>query len=144
MLGSALAAGLPLGLLPPEHLDLEAGEHGHVRVRSRSSADYHDLRGRNFPTCSSISAVQMQELPTRPRPIGTDHRACPAGDDKVRIVLGPISAGKTAWVAEAVVHSPLLVTYLDVIDMPARRWQRPLHARVAGKMFGRSSGKLGR
>jgi len=64
-------------------------------------------------------------------------------DQRVRIVSGLPGAGKTAWVAEAAMHAPLPITYIDVVDTPGPAIASAVTREVAGRMFGRSSGKLG-
>src|SRR3546814_10192910 len=72
------------------------------------------------------------------------HDALPIlGDKPVRIIAGLSGAGKTAWVAEAAQHAPLPVTYIDVGDMPGAALASAVAREVAGRMYGRSSGKLG-
>lgn len=141
---SALAAGLPLGLLRPDTLTWKLASMVMYASAGAPPRTDHSFAREELPDLFEQLAVQMQELPTPPAPYRAQiNEPALLGDEKVRIVSGLSGAGKTAWVAEAVVHAPLPVTYLDVVDMPGAALATAVAREVAGKMFGRSSGKLG-
>lgn len=141
---SALAATLPFGLLRPETLTWKLASIVMFASAGAPPRQDHAFRRVELPTLFEQLIVQMQDFPAPP----SVYRAQidePAllGEEKVRIVTGLSGAGKTAWVAEASLHAPLPVTYLDVVDMPGPALASAVAREVAGKMFGRSSGKLG-
>jgi hypothetical protein len=141
---SALASELPFALLKPETLTWKLASV--VMFASAGTPPRHDhtFSREELLALFEQLVVQMQELPAPP-PIYRAQVDEPAllGDQRVRIVSGLSGAGKTAWVAEAALHAPLPVTYIDVVDTPGPALASAVTREVAGRMFGRSSGKLG-
>ncbi|NHN86921.1 hypothetical protein GOB93_20410 [Acetobacter musti] len=141
---SALASKLPFALLKPETLTWKLASVVMFASAGSPSRQDHSFSREELSELFEQLAVQTQELPTPP-PIYRAQVDEPAllGDERVRIVSGLSGAGKTAWVAEAALHAPLPVTYIDVGDTPGPALASAVTREVAGRMFGRSKGKLG-
>jgi len=141
---SALAAELPFGLLRPDTLTWKLASVVMFASAGSPPRQDHTFTRDELPTLFEQLVVQMQELPA-PLPIYRAQIDEPAllSDARVRIVSGLSGAGKTAWVAEAAVHAPLPVTYIDVVETPGPALASAVTREVAGRMFGRVSGKLG-
>lgn len=144
VLCSELAGKLPFALLRPETLTWKLA--GLVMLASAGSPPRrdHSFSRSELPDLFEQLIVQMQELPAPP-PVYRAQMNEPAllVDTPVRIIAGLSGAGKTAWVAEAAQHVPLPVTYIDVVEMPGAALASAVAREVAGRMYGRSSGKLG-
>lgn len=141
---SALAGELPFGLLRPETLTWKLASLVMFASAGTPPRQDHSFTKGELPSLFEQLLVQMQELPAPP-PVYRAQVDEPAllNERRVRIVLGLSGAGKTAWVAEAALHAPLPVTYLDVVETPGPALASAVAREVGGRMFGRSSGKLG-
>lgn len=141
---SALAAALPFGLLRPETLTWKLASIVMFASAGAPPRQDHSFSRSELPGLFEQLAVQMQDFPAPP-PVYRAQIDEPAllGEERVRIVSGLSGAGKTAWVAEAALHAPLTMTYLDVVDMPGPALASAVAREVAGRMFGKTSGKLG-
>lgn len=141
---SALASNLPFALLKPETLTWKLASLVMVASAGTPPRQDHSFSREELPALFEQLVVQMQELPAPPTIYRAQVDEPPLlGDQRVRIVSGLSGAGKTAWVAEAALHAPLPVTYIDVVDTPGPALASAVTREVAGRMFGRSSGKLG-
>lgn len=141
---SALASELPFALLKPETLTWKLACTVMFASAGTPPRQDHSFSREELPTLFEQLVVQMQELPAPPPIYRAQVDEPPLlGDQRVRIVSGLSGAGKTAWVAEAALHAALPVTYIDVVDTPGPALASAITREVAGRMFGRSSGKLG-
>lgn len=141
---SALASNLPFALLKPETLTWKLASLVMFASAGTPPRQDHSFSREELPALFEQLVVQMQELPAPPTIYRAQVDEPPLlGDQRVRIVSGLSGAGKTAWVAEAALHAPLPVTYIDVVDTPGPALASAVTREVAGRMFGRSSGKLG-
>jgi len=141
---SELAAKLPFGLLRPETLTWKLASMVMLASAGTPPREDHSFSREELPDLFEQLVVQMQQLPTPP-PVYRAQVDEPAllSDQPVRIIAGLSGSGKTAWMAEAAVHAPLPVTYLDVGDTPGPALASAVAREVAAKMFGRSNDKLG-
>lgn len=141
---SALASELPFALLKPETLTWKLACIVMFASAGTPPRQDHSFSREELLALFEQLIVQMQELPAPPPIYRAQVDEPPLlGDQRVRIVSGLSGAGKTAWVAEAALHAPLPVTYIDVVDTPGPALASAVTREVAGRMFGRSSGKLG-
>ncbi|WP_254913676.1 SEC-C metal-binding domain-containing protein [Sphingobium sp. Z007] len=141
---SALAATLPFGLLRPETLTWKLASIVMFASAGAPPRQDHSFSRDELAGLFEQLFVQMQDFPAPPPVYRAQIDEPPLlGEEKVRIVSGLSGAGKTAWVAEAALHAPLPVTYLDVVDTPGPALASAVAREVAGRMFGRTSGKLG-
>ncbi|GGB75423.1 hypothetical protein GCM10010833_33340 [Blastomonas aquatica] len=141
---SELASQLPYALLRPETLTWKLSSQVMLASAGSPPRKSHSFSSAELPELFEQLIVQMQEMPAPP----TVYRAQinePAllAEQPVRIIVGLSGAGKTAWVAEAAQHTPLPVTYIDVVEMPGPALASAIAREVAGSMYGRSTGKLG-
>lgn len=141
---SATASALPYALLKPETLTWKLASVVMFASAGTPPRQNHSFSREELSELFEQLVVQMQELPAPPQiyRAQVDEPAL-LGDQRVRIISGLSGAGKTAWVAEAALHAPLPVTYVDVVDTPGPALASAVTREVAGRMFGRSSGKLG-
>lgn len=141
---SALASKLPFTLLKPEALTWKLASIVMFASAGTPPRQDHSFSREELPLLFEQLVVQMQELPGRPPIYRAQVDEPPLlGDQRVRIVSGLSGAGKTAWVAEAALHAAQPVTYVDVVDTSGPAIASAITREVAGRMFGRSSGKLG-
>ncbi|WP_231703933.1 SEC-C metal-binding domain-containing protein [Cochlodiniinecator piscidefendens] len=141
---SQLAGDLPFALLKPETLTWKLASLMMFASAGTPPRQDHSFSREELPQLFEQLVIQMQELPAPPPNYRTQlDEPMLLGDQKVRIISGLSGAGKTAWVAEAAMHAPLPVTYIDVVDTPGPALASAVTREVAGRMFGRSSGKLG-
>jgi uncharacterized protein YecA (UPF0149 family) len=141
---SALASELPFALLKPETLTWKLASLVMFASAGTPPRQDHSFSREELPALFEQLVVQMQELPAPPTIYRAQVDEPPLlGDQRVRILSGLSGAGKTAWVAEAALHAPLPVTYIDVVDTPGSALASAVTREVAGRIFGRSSGKLG-
>jgi hypothetical protein len=141
---SKLASELPFGLLKPETLIWKLASIVMFASAGTPPRQDHSFSREELPTLFEQLVVQMQELPAPPSIYRAQVDEPPLlGDQRVRIVSGLSGAGKTAWVAVAAMHALLPVTYIDVVDTPGPALASAIAREVAGRMFGRSGGKLG-
>ncbi|PZW40363.1 SEC-C motif-containing protein [Humitalea rosea] len=141
---STLAGKLPFALLKPETLTWKLASIVMFASAGSPPRQDHSFSREELTALFEQLVVQMQELPAPP-PVYRAQIDEPAllGDQCVRIVSGLSGAGKTAWVAEAALHAPLPVTYIDVVDTPGPALASAVTREVAARIFGRSGGKLG-
>lgn len=116
---SALASELPFALLKPETLTWKLACIVMFASAGTPPRQDHSFSREELLTLFEQLIVQMQELPAPPPIYRAQVDEPPLlGDQRVRIVSGLSGAGKTAWVAEAALHAPLPVIYIDVVDTP--------------------------
>ncbi len=141
---SSLAAELPFGLLRPDTLTWKLASVVMFASAGSPPRQNHSFMREELPALFEQLVVQMQELPAPP-PVYRAQVDEPAllSDTRVRIISGLSGAGKTAWVAEAAVHAPLPVTYIDVVETPGAALASAVTREVAGRMFGGTGGRLG-
>lgn len=141
---SALASQLPFATLKPETLTWKLASIVMFASAGTPPRQAHSFSREELMVLFEQLVIQMQELPSPPEIYRPQVDQPPLFDDQqVRIVSGLSGAGKTAWVAEAALHHPQPVTYVDVVDTPGSALASAVAREVAGRMFGRSSGKLG-
>lgn len=141
---SALASELPFALLKPETLTWKLASIVMFASAGSPPRQDHSFSREELPALFEQLVVQMQELPAPPPIYRAQVDEPPLwGDQRARIISGLSGAGKTSWVAEAALHAPLPVTYIDVVDSPGPALASAIAREVAVRMFGRSSGKLG-
>lgn len=140
----AIAGTLPFAILRPDTLTWKLA--GEVMMASSGSPprEDHTFESDELPALFEQLVVQMQDLPAPPLVYRSQIDEPPLQtDDRIRILCGLSGAGKTAWVAEAAVHSPAAITYIDVADIPGTALPATVAREVAARMFGRTRGVLG-
>ncbi len=141
---SSLAAQLPFAVLRPDTLTWKLAGVVMFAAAGTPPRRDHAFTREELPVLFEQLVVQMQELPAPPSPYRAQiGEPALLGEDHVRIISGLSGAGKTAWVAEAAVHSPLPVTYLDVVQTPGAALASAVAREVAGRMFGGAGDRLG-
>jgi hypothetical protein len=141
---TGLAGALEFGLLRPETLTWKLASLVMLASAGGAPRQDHRFSREELPDLFEQLVVQMQELPAPPLHYRAQMDEPPLlTGDRVRILAGLSGAGKTAWVAEAVVHSATPVTYLDVVETPGAALASAVAREVAARMFGRRGSRLG-
>ncbi|WCP11998.1 hypothetical protein sphantq_00395 [Sphingobium sp. AntQ-1] len=141
---SELAGRLPFALLRPETLTWKLASQVMLASAGSPPRKGHSFSSAELPELFEQLIVQMQELPAPPSVYRAQiNEPALLAEQPVRIIVGLSGAGKTAWVAEAAQHTALPVTYIDVVEMPGPALASSIARQVAGRMYGRSTGKLG-
>ncbi len=141
---SELAGQLPFALLRPETLTWKLASQVMLASAGSPPRTDHSFSSAELPELFEQLIVQMQELPAPPSVYRAQiNEPAFLAEQPVRIIVGLSGAGKTAWVAEAAQHTPSLVTYIDVVEMPGPALASAVAREVAGRMYGRATGKLG-
>lgn len=141
---SELAGKLPFALLRPDTLTWKLASQVMLASAGSPPRKDHSFLRSELPGLFEQLIIQMQELPAPPSVYRAQmNEPALLANDPVRIIAGLSGAGKTAWVAEAAQHVPFPVTYIDVVEMPGAALASAVAREVAGRMYGRSSGKLG-
>lgn len=141
---AALAATLPFALLTPEILVWKLA--GAVALASAGAPPRqdHTFGQAELPELFEQLAIQLQDFPAPPLTYRTQEGEPPlTSTSQVRIVTGYSGAGKTAWVAQAAIHTTSPVAYFDVSDTPGQALASPLARDLAGRLFGGQDGGLG-
>ncbi|HEX3664968.1 MAG TPA: SEC-C metal-binding domain-containing protein [Rhizomicrobium sp.] len=85
--------------------------------------------------------VQLQEFPAPPTKYRPQvNEPLLVSDARLRIVTGFSGAGKTAWVAQAAMHTASELAYFDIGDNPGTAISIPLARDLAGRFFGKGGG----
>jgi len=86
-------------------------------------------------------AIQLQDFPAPPPVYRAQDGEPPlVGSAQVRLVTGYSGAGKTAWAAQAALHTTSPVAYFDVSDTPGPALASALARELAARLFGQSGG----
>lgn len=109
---------LPMRMLEPATLVWKLA--GRVQFAAMGGAADHSFSVEELPALFEQLAVQLQQFPSPPTPYrpqdGEPPLDCP---QRVRIVSGFSGAGKTAWAAQAAMHTAdASCAYYDVGDVP--------------------------
>ncbi|QCJ01192.1 SEC-C domain-containing protein (plasmid) [Agrobacterium larrymoorei] len=141
---ATLAGDLPFGQLTPEILVWKlAGAVALASAGYPPRAD-HIFRRTELPQLFDQLAVQLQDFPAPPRTYWAQENEPPLSSTaQVRIVIGYSGAGKTAWVAQAALHSTSPAVYYDVSDTPGQSLASSLARELAATLFGNQRGGLG-
>lgn len=140
---ASLAASLPFGVLLPDTLVLKMASLVMAASAGTPPRADHRFSSSELPALFEQFVVQLQDFPAPPtnyRPVSDE----PAifSEHQVRAIVGLSGAGKTAWIAEAAVHSVEELAYFDVGDTPSTAIAIPFARELAGRFFG-SGGGLG-
>ena len=113
------AENLNFSLLSPDSLVWKLAGLVQFAATGSSSNKRHAFHGKDLPELFEQLVVQLQDFPTPPLFYRAQkHEPSLLVDDRIRIICGLSGAGKTAWAAQASLHSPQICTYYDIGDLP--------------------------
>lgn len=139
-----VAGRLPFALLRPETLLWKLAGSIMLAATGTSPRSDHSFSIEELPALFEQLVIQLQDVPAPPLTYRAQINEPPLhSEDRVRVLCGLSGAGKTAWVAEAAVHSATPIIYMDVSDIPGAALAAAVAREVAARIFGRSPGALG-
>lgn len=113
------AEKLNFSLLSPDSLVWKLAGLVQFAATGSSSNKRHTFHGKDLPELFEQLVVQLQDFPTPPLFYRAQKQEPSLlSDDRIRIICGLSGAGKTAWAAQASLHSPQICTYYDIGDLP--------------------------
>ncbi len=130
----AQAEKMNFSLLTPETLIWKLA--GLVQLAATGSAAdrQHVFYTKDLPGLFEQLIVQLQDFPAPPVFYRSQKMEPSLNSDKrVRIICGLSGAGKTAWAAQAALHSSQLCAYYDIGDLPGDSLASTLVRELAGK-----------
>jgi hypothetical protein len=109
---------LPMRMIEPGTLVWKLA--GRVQFAAMGGTTGHSFSVQDLPTLFEQLATQLQKFPTPPMPYRPQDGEPPLDrPERVRIVVGLSGAGKTAWAAQAAMHTTdESCAYYDVGDVP--------------------------
>jgi len=135
------AAQLPFALLAPETLVLKLAAMVMMASAGTPPRADHAFNAKETSALFEQLVVQLQEFPAPPskyRP--QENEPSLVSEAQLRIVTGFAGAGKTAWVAQAAMHTASELAYFDIGDNPGTAISIPLARELAGRFFGKGGG----
>jgi hypothetical protein len=138
------AAVLPFALVAPETLVWKlAGVVTQASTGEQPRAD-HTFRVEELIGLFEQIVVQLQDFPAPPLIYRVQNGEPPLiTDQAVRLITGYSGAGKTAWIAQAVLMSTDAAAYFDVRDVPGPMLATGLSRELAARLFGKKPEGLG-
>ncbi len=130
----AQAEELNFSLLSPDSLIWKLAGLVQLAATGSSADKQHSFHIKDLPDLFEQLIVQLQDFPTPPayyRPQKQEPSL--TSDDHVRIICGLSGAGKTAWAAQAALHSTQLCAYYDTGDLPGPALASTLVRELAAK-----------
>ena len=115
----AQAEQLNFSLLSPDSLIWKLAGLAQLAATGSTADKQHSFHIKDLPDLFEQLIVQLQDFPTPPayyRPQKQEPSL--TSDERVRIICGLSGAGKTAWAAQAALHSTQLCAYYDTGDLP--------------------------
>lgn len=128
------AEKLNFSLLSPDTLIWKLA--GLVQLAATGSTEnkQHTFHSNDLPTIFEQIIVQLQDFPAPPKSYRAQKVEPSLNSDKrVRIICGLSGAGKTAWAAQAALHSSQFCTYYDTGDLPGPALASTLVRELAAK-----------
>lgn len=130
----AQAEKLNFSLLSPDSLIWKLAGLTQLAATGSTVDKQHSFHIKDLPGLFEQLIVQLQDFPTPPayyRPQKQEPSL--TSDDRVRILCGLSGAGKTAWAAQAALHSTKLCAYYDTGDLPGPALASTLVRELAAK-----------
>jgi len=128
------AEKLNFSLLSPDTLIWKLA--GLVQLAATGSTEnrQHAFHAKDLPALFEQLIVQLQDFPAPPKSYRPQKLEPSLNSDKrVRIICGLSGAGKTAWAAQAALHSSQLCAYYDTGDLPGPALASTLVRELAAK-----------
>lgn len=130
----AQAENLNFSLLSPDSLIWKLAGLAQLAATGSSADRQHSFHIEDLPDLFEQLIVQLQEFPSPPEYYKPQKQEPSlASDDRVRILCGLSGAGKTAWAAQAALHSSQLCAYYDTGDLPGPALASSLVRELAAK-----------
>lgn len=133
---------LPMRMLEPGTLVWKLA--GRVQFAAMGGTTDHAFSVQELPTLFEQLAVQLQQFPSPPTPYRPQDGEPPLDrPERVRIVIGFSGAGKTAWAAQAAMHTTdASCAYYDVGDVPGPAIAASLVRELAAQWASHEVGSL--
>jgi hypothetical protein len=130
----AQAEKLNFSLLSPDSLIWKLAGLAQLAATGNAPNKQHAFHAKDLPALFEQLIVQLQDFPGPP-PLYRPQQLEPSltSDERVRIVCGLSGAGKTAWAAQAAIHSTQLCAYYDTGDLPGPALASTLVRELAAK-----------
>ncbi|MEL4246824.1 SEC-C metal-binding domain-containing protein [Shewanella xiamenensis] len=121
-------------LLSPGSLVWKLAGLAQLAATGSTQNKQHAFHAKDLPALFEQLVVQLQDFPAPPefyRPQKLEPSFL--SDERVRIICGLSGAGKTAWAAQAAMHSSQLCAYYDTGDLPGSALASSLVRELAAK-----------
>ncbi|MCG9561127.1 SEC-C domain-containing protein [Vibrio chagasii] len=106
-------------ILSPETLVWKLAGLVQLAATGDSPSTEHSFHTKEFTSLFEQLVVQLQDFPTPPQNyIPQTNEPSIDSNTRIRIICGLSGSGKTAWVAQAALHSAEFCVYYDVGDLP--------------------------
>ena len=131
---TAQAEKLHFSLLSPDTLIWKLAGLAQLAATGSTPNKQHAFHAKDLPALFEQLVVQLQDFPAPPafyRPQKLEPSL--TSDERVRIICGLSGAGKTAWAAQAALHSSQLCAYYDTGDLPGPALASTLVRELAAK-----------
>jgi len=125
---------LNFSLLSPGSLVWKLAGLAQLAATGSTQNKQHAFHAKDLPALFEQLVVQLQDFPAPPefyRPQKLEPSFL--SDERVRIICGLSGAGKTAWAAQAAMHSSQLCAYYDTGDLPGSALASSLVRELAAK-----------
>ncbi|ELU1435756.1 TPA: SEC-C domain-containing protein [Providencia rettgeri] len=128
------AEELNFSLLSPESLIWKLAGLIQLAATGSDPNRRHAFYTKDLPVLFEQLLVQLQDFPAPPE-LYRPQKEEPSliSDNRVRILCGLSGAGKTAWAAQAALHSSELCAYYDIGDLPGPALASTLVRELAAK-----------
>lgn len=139
------ARSLPMALLEPETLVWKLAGRIMLAATGGPANANHSFSIDDLPALFEQLVIQLQQFPSPPdlyRPQEDEPNL--QSPERVRIVSGFSGAGKTAWAAEAALHTAGACAYFDVGDVPGPAIASSLVRELAAQWASHEAGALRR
>lgn len=139
-----LATELPFAMLTPETLVWKLAGQITLAAAGQAPRTDHAFHVSELSDLFEQLVIQLQDFPSPPLVYRAQQDEPAFLDEKpIRLIIGYSGAGKTSWVAQAVVHAAGVAAYFDVRDIPGGSLAAGLAREVAARTLGKEGG-LGR
>ncbi|MEL4242664.1 SEC-C metal-binding domain-containing protein [Shewanella xiamenensis] len=121
-------------LLSPGSLVWKLAGLAQLAATGSTQNKQHAFHAKDLPALFEQLVVQLQDFPAPPE-FYRLQKLEPSflSDERVRIICGLSGAGKTAWAAQAAMHSSQLCAYYDTGDLPGSALASSLVRELAAK-----------
>ncbi|MEE4482213.1 AAA family ATPase [Serratia ficaria] len=137
------AEKLNFSLLSPESLIWKLAGLVQLAATGENTSGQHAFYAKDLPALFEQLIVQLQDFPAPPA-LYRQQKEEPSltSDERIRILCGLSGAGKTAWAAQAALHSTEQCAYYDTGDLPGPALASTLVRELAAKFTARDKDGL--
>ncbi|MCZ4239035.1 dsDNA nuclease domain-containing protein [Alteromonas macleodii] len=131
------AQKLNFSLLSPDSLIWKLAGLVQLAATGDSQDMSHVFQTKNLPKLFEQLLIQLQDFPEPPENyVAQMCEPTLISNERIRIICGLSGSGKTAWAAQAALHSSQLCAYYDTGDIPAPALASTLVRELAAKFAG--------